>query len=417
MGAAALVTRPEEWLLPGSAEATERPRWDAETVHEAMGEHVPYALLKEKSVPPPDNWHELLGGSDTGIVANLRYHRAYLFKDGRLIGTKVISSGARPTLATPSGVFHIGRQEGPEYLNFEGDPMPYSSFFHNGAAFHGSTNFKDARGRVARTVRDVATVRLDSSHGCINMLESDAQEVHDTYGPGTPVYVMPYGLGEEATEGLVEQTYTAEQAYRAVPGAEVNTRAKTLAFFNRILPSLPPAHDVAISQVREGVYGPFAPDARASELNPVIRLREAGLLSNGVRISRDTLAFSVRGQFNTRRGEGILSKHPHMPVQPLNWERGETLNAKWATIFGYRYDGDGQGWVPVHVAGLLMWDTPTSQLLLITKDSRHITEGAPMYTRERGGEFKFNGMVRKSVDLGSGLYAHVLYTAEMLPPL
>ncbi len=97
---------------------------------------------------------------------------------------------------TPEGKFDITRQEGENYSSGEfpsSDPnlpnMPWSSFFEapRGIAIHGSLNFITRK----RDGKDVDFLRLDNSHGCVNVLKDDARLVWETLTIGNKVVVLP----------------------------------------------------------------------------------------------------------------------------------------------------------------------------------------------------------------------------------
>jgi len=149
----------------------------------------------EPKLPPPDPRQIL--GRDTGLIISKRFHRFWLYKDGKLLKTGPIGTGRRDKgKETPEGLFTIFRQEGAGYssrLYPSDDPkhpnMPFASFFEgSGIAFHGSDYF-NVRFPVGQ--KPVISLLLDNSHGCVNALKSDARLVHDTLKKGDRVAVLP----------------------------------------------------------------------------------------------------------------------------------------------------------------------------------------------------------------------------------
>ncbi len=153
--------------------------------------------IMRQSIPVPDP--EQILGADTGLIISKRFHRFWLFKDGKLlrtgpVGTAMTSAG----LSTPEGKFNITRQEGEDYSSREfpaSDPekpnMAWASFFESrrGIAFHGSPNFRTFTNPDTKVQKTY--LYLDSSHGCVNALKSDADLVQQTLGIGSTVVVLP----------------------------------------------------------------------------------------------------------------------------------------------------------------------------------------------------------------------------------
>lgn len=403
--------------MVGSQEAESKEKWNAETVHDAMGELVPYQLLKEKLVLPPANWQELLK-SDTGIIVNLRYHRAFLFKDGTHIGTKVISGGSRPHYATTEGPAKIiWQSKHHKSREFNGANMDFSSFFNeHGEAFHASDNFKMRDGRsVAKSEHDVAAVRLDSSHGCVNMLRADAEEVFAHFHQGTFVYVLPISEGIDEYAHVLEDTYNTEQAIARMAAADVASQEAFHHFLDVSLPVTPYAH-LLPEEIRIKVYGHFAPEGVPSDTNPVLRIRHEGIISNAIRITNDAVLVSDHGAVRMLYISDLERRFPQLPLLSRLWDTPTHLHGHWASLFGYQNGGEGQPWIPAQSTGVLLrFDEDT--VALVTKDAHMVTAGAPVFVRSGGDIFTCTGTVRESRELGRGVYAHFLHTARELEGL
>lgn len=152
--------------------------------------------IEEGAFPLP-NPYKLFGKQGTGAVVIPEFHRVLLFKDGLLVrvAEKHIPVGTGrtdedQTYHTPRGFFKVYRTEGKDYSSRKYPPsegsgpnMGYASFFDpTGVATHGSTNFKIYNGREV--------LKLDSSHGCVNMRPADAKLLQDVLGLGGIILVL-----------------------------------------------------------------------------------------------------------------------------------------------------------------------------------------------------------------------------------
>lgn len=141
-----------------------------------------------------------VGGSPS-ITIDLREQKAFFYKDGRLVGVSLISSG-REGYSTPPGNFkiiqknkdHVSNLYGdyvdsagnvmvanvgvkkdpmPAGARFRGAPMPYFMRIHGGVGMH--AGFLPG---------------FPASHGCIRMPERMAQIFFANVSNGTPVRVV-----------------------------------------------------------------------------------------------------------------------------------------------------------------------------------------------------------------------------------
>jgi lipoprotein-anchoring transpeptidase ErfK/SrfK len=135
------------------------------------------------------------------ITIDLGEQKAFFYKDGRLVGVSMISSG-REGYRTPSGQYKIiqkskdhvsnlygdyvdqggnvmvanvgvKRDPKPPGANFRGAPMPYFLRFHGGYGLH--AGFLPG---------------FAASHGCVRMPERMAQIFFSNVSHGTPVRVL-----------------------------------------------------------------------------------------------------------------------------------------------------------------------------------------------------------------------------------
>jgi hypothetical protein len=124
------------------------------------------------------------------IEVSKSQQRAYLFDDGRLIKTYLISTGV--TWETPTGEFKV--------LNKVPMTISYSNFWYmpwylpigtiNGPyyfGFHEVPYHLDYKGMVYS--RDPETIGSPATGGCIQLLKGQAKELFDWAEVGTPVYI------------------------------------------------------------------------------------------------------------------------------------------------------------------------------------------------------------------------------------
>ena len=106
------------------------------------------------------------------ITINLGEQKAFFYKDGRLVGVSMISSG-REGYATPAGTYKVIRDPKPSGASFRGAPMPYFLRFHGGYGLH--AGFLPG---------------FPASHGCVRMPERMAEIFFANSSQGTPVRVV-----------------------------------------------------------------------------------------------------------------------------------------------------------------------------------------------------------------------------------
>lgn len=124
------------------------------------------------------------------IEVNKSQQRAYLFEQGRLVKTYVISTGV--TWETPTGEFKV--------LNKVPMTISYSNYWYmpwylpigtiNGPyyfGFHEVPYHMDYKGMIYS--RDPETIGSPATGGCIQLLKGQAKELFDWAEVGTPVYI------------------------------------------------------------------------------------------------------------------------------------------------------------------------------------------------------------------------------------
>ena len=170
-------------------------------VHEKMGKIVWVEDIMKEKLPIPDPKKVL--GADRGLVISKRFHRFWLFDEGKLVlhgpvGTAYEKRGYK----TPVGKFRVLRKEGKNYSSKEYPPnsplepnMPWAVFFtKKGHAFHGAPGVFgefNISPEPEKNPKWKLFMRLDVSHGCANALTFQAKKVNKTLKPNDPIVVLP----------------------------------------------------------------------------------------------------------------------------------------------------------------------------------------------------------------------------------
>ena len=166
--------------------------------HTNTGEPVMIDDIMYEKLPTPDP--EKVFGSKTGLIISQRFHRFWLFKDGKLLHHGPLGvANKRKGYKTPAGKFTIIREEGPNYMSKEfpsqgGEPnMPFAVFFTNkGHAVHGSPQaFKQENVPKEKLIMGKEYMMLDRSHGCVNTKVKDAELINKTLKKGDPIVILP----------------------------------------------------------------------------------------------------------------------------------------------------------------------------------------------------------------------------------
>jgi peptidoglycan hydrolase-like protein with peptidoglycan-binding domain len=113
------------------------------------------------------------GGDNDRLLVSIRRQLLYIVEKDEVRRTISVSSG-RSGFETPRGHYKIFRKERNSYSNEFDVNLPWASYFHNGMAFHGSS---DVQPRGA-------------SHGCIRVPPKFAREVYRKAPMGRQVIVF-----------------------------------------------------------------------------------------------------------------------------------------------------------------------------------------------------------------------------------
>lgn len=114
------------------------------------------------------------------IVVDISDQKMFVSVDGKPSFEFDVSTG-RKGYTTPTGRYGVERMYRKYYSKkYDGAPMPYSIFFHDGFAIHGTTDIKRL-GRIA-------------SHGCVRLHPDNAKAlfelVKDAGAANTTIRVM-----------------------------------------------------------------------------------------------------------------------------------------------------------------------------------------------------------------------------------
>lgn len=176
--AAGLALVLQNALTACSTPPREEPRIE---LADKEGRLVPTSEILAQRIPI-EEWKVLdLQSHPVVIVVDKQKKLFGVFEKGNLVRVGVAST-ARTKLGygTPNGEYPITRLEGAGYTSREypGAKMDYASFFGpTGRAFHASSNFQ-WRYNKDREMKEWY-VLLDNSHGCVNLLDSDAQAINE----------------------------------------------------------------------------------------------------------------------------------------------------------------------------------------------------------------------------------------------
>lgn len=120
-------------------------------------------------------------GPGTTICVNLTLQTVWVLRDGAVVlGPTVTRTGMRG-FATPAGTFQIDRKNIKEWSNPYEVWLPYWQHFHQGMGFHETTTY----------IHDMPI----GSHGCVNLLHTDAVKLWNLAGVGTRVVVFGHRSG------------------------------------------------------------------------------------------------------------------------------------------------------------------------------------------------------------------------------
>jgi hypothetical protein len=209
--------------------------------------------------------------ADLDILVDKATQRMLVIQDGYIRYMWPVSTG-RDNMATPNGVYTPQRLERNWFSTaYYDSPMPYSIFFHNGYAIHGSYAIDRLGG--------------PASHGCVRLHPHHAQILFDLVqqeGPGrTTIEITDDGRPEERSLPGREIAEAPGREIAGGPGREIAPPGREIvagpgrefaAVPPREIPAPPPGREIAPPPGRELVAG-------AGEYPPVprvIRYREGG---------------------------------------------------------------------------------------------------------------------------------------------
>ena len=150
---------------------------------------------------------------DVLVTVDLQMQTMHVRLDGQTLYRWDVSSG-RAGYDTPPGRYQPTRMHRKYFSRtYDNAPMPFSIFFYEGYAIHGTTDLKNL-GRVA-------------SHGCVRLDTTNAEILFDLvkqHGPDNTVIRVETDRTSAAilTEPAVPQTLVTEVASDAVQATELD---------------------------------------------------------------------------------------------------------------------------------------------------------------------------------------------------
>ncbi|WP_412735615.1 L,D-transpeptidase family protein [Krasilnikovia sp. MM14-A1259] len=114
--------------------------------------------------------------SKTTVCVDLTHQTMWVMKDGAVFATPTVTRTGMKGFATPTGTFAIWQRAPKEYSEKYKVWMPYWQRFVGGIGLHQTTTYLHDTWR--------------GSHGCVNLLPSDAQKLYGIGKIGTTVKVF-----------------------------------------------------------------------------------------------------------------------------------------------------------------------------------------------------------------------------------
>jgi lipoprotein-anchoring transpeptidase ErfK/SrfK len=115
-------------------------------------------------------------GSGTTICVNLTQQTFWVMRSGQVVLAPSVIRSGMSGYATPTGTYSVGWKNIREWSNPYEVWMPYWQQFTGGIGFHETVSYIHDKPR--------------GSHGCVNLLPSDARKLWDLGKVGTRVYVF-----------------------------------------------------------------------------------------------------------------------------------------------------------------------------------------------------------------------------------
>src|SRR5262245_23701615 len=182
------------FALPGPGEAASVPSWRAKT---SLPIDTPIDALKKGQFL----WMgEAVASGPVVMVVSLDEQRAYVYRNGVLIGVTTVSTG-RPGHATPTGVFTVLQKEKEHRSTiYDGAPMPYMErLTWGGIALHagGLPGYPESHGCIHLPSQFAKLLFGISSTGMTVVIASEASEPQHVAHPG---YLAPVSVDGKSLE-------------------------------------------------------------------------------------------------------------------------------------------------------------------------------------------------------------------------
>jgi len=120
-------------------------------------------------------------GSGTTICVNLTLQTLWVMRDGVVVMRPTVTRTGMKGFATPAGTFTINRRNIREWSVPYKVWLPYFQHFYDGMGFHETTSYLHN-----------ASI---GSHGCVNLLHTDAERLWQLGSVGTRVYLFGHRAG------------------------------------------------------------------------------------------------------------------------------------------------------------------------------------------------------------------------------
>ncbi|WP_428983202.1 L,D-transpeptidase family protein [Phytohabitans maris] len=115
-------------------------------------------------------------GSGTTFCVDLTHQTVWAMRGGKVVLKPTVTRTGMPGYATPTGAYSVQNKALKEWSNPYEVWLPYWQRFNGGIGFHETTTY-------------IHTKSI-GSHGCVNLLPSDARAFYDLGKVGSRVYVF-----------------------------------------------------------------------------------------------------------------------------------------------------------------------------------------------------------------------------------
>ncbi|WP_308784455.1 L,D-transpeptidase family protein [Phytohabitans houttuyneae] len=120
-------------------------------------------------------------GSGTTFCVDLTHQTVFAMRGGKVVLKPTVTRTGMPGFATPTGAYSVQNKALKEWSNPYEVWLPYWQRFNGGIGFHETTTY-------------IHTKSI-GSHGCVNLLPSDARAFYELGKVGTRVYVFGHRPG------------------------------------------------------------------------------------------------------------------------------------------------------------------------------------------------------------------------------